>query len=148
MLISTKGRYGLLAMLDLAMQASDGLVTLNSIAARQNISLRYLEQMFGALRKAGLLRSTKGAQGGYMLGDLPSKITVGMILRTLEGDISVVDEEALEDTQDNPLAYCIRLKIWERLNNEIAAVIDHLTLDQLIQEYRKMKPDLAVMFFI
>ena len=85
MRFSTKGRYGLRAMIDLAVYAKAGQVALNSIAERQGISLNYLEQVFSALRKAGLVRSIKGAQGGYMLTKNPEYTTAGEIIRVLEG---------------------------------------------------------------
>lgn len=84
MKISTKGRYGLRAMLDLALNSLGDHVALSNIAERQDISVSYLEQMFSVLRKAGLLKSVKGAQGGYVLADRPSQIKVGTILRALE----------------------------------------------------------------
>ena len=92
MKVSTKGRYGLRAMVDLAIHAPEGHVALNAIAKRQDISVNYLEQVFSALRKAGLVKSVKGAQGGYAMAMRPSQMTVGMILRSLEGKLVVVDE--------------------------------------------------------
>ena len=85
MKLSTKGRYGVKAMVDLAIHNSEGQIALKSIAERQEISENYLEQLFATLRKAGLVKSTRGAQGGYVLADKPEKITVGTILRALEG---------------------------------------------------------------
>ena len=88
MKVSTKGRYGLRAMIDLSLYSKNELVPLASIAERQDISKSYLEQVFSALRKAGLVKSIKGAQGGYSLSTGPEDITVGMILRALERLIS------------------------------------------------------------
>ena len=93
MKVSTKGRYGLRAMIDLALYSQNDQVPLVSIAERQDISKSYLEQVFSTLRKAGLVTSIKGAQGGYVLASDPEDITVGMILRALEGDLSVVPYE-------------------------------------------------------
>ena len=91
MRISTKGRYGLRAMMDLAAYSNGGHVSLSSIAKRQMISTNYLEQVFSVLRNAGLVKSIKGAQGGYVLAKKPSEIRIGTILRVLEGYLSVVD---------------------------------------------------------
>lgn len=97
MKISTKGRYGLKAMIDVAVYSSSENVTLKSISERENISEKYLEQIFSALRKNGLVNSKKGAQGGYSLSDSMSKITAGDILRALEGSLNVVHGEEIED---------------------------------------------------
>lgn len=97
MKMSTKGRYGLRAMLDIAINSRGDIVNVKSIAERQNISESYLEQVFSILRKAAIVKSIKGAQGGYILADDPSNITVGQILRTLEGNLNVVDI----DNRDN-----------------------------------------------
>ena len=83
MKLSTKGRYGLKAILDLALHSADGQITLNSIAERQGLSESYLEQLFAALKKAELIKSIRGPQGGYMLADDPENISVGDILRAL-----------------------------------------------------------------
>ena len=92
MRLSTKGRYGLRAMVDLAVYSKSEHVALNSIAERQGISMNYLEQVFSTLRKSGLVKSIKGAQGGYILSEEPSNIKVGRILRVLEGPLSVIDD--------------------------------------------------------
>ena len=94
MQISTRGRYGLKAMVDLAIYSVNDHVALNSIAERQNISEGYLEQLISALRKGGLVKSIKGSQGGYVLADYPSKVTVGAVLRILEGKLFTVDDSS------------------------------------------------------
>src|SRR5690242_1173163 len=91
MKLSTKGRYGVKAMLDLALHNSEGQVSLKSIAERQGLSENYLEQLFSALRKAGLVKSMRGAQGGYVLAMAAEEISVGAILRALEGSLAPVD---------------------------------------------------------
>lgn len=92
MRISTKGRYGLRALVDLASHAQEDAVSLVHVAQRQKVSLNYLEQVFATLRKAGIVKSQKGAQGGYMLARRPEEIKVGEILGALEGSFSIVDE--------------------------------------------------------
>ncbi|WP_125152383.1 RrF2 family transcriptional regulator [Clostridium rectalis] len=137
MKISTKGRYGLKAMIDIAVYSIYENVTLKSISERESISEKYLEQIFSALRKNGLVISKKGAQGGYMLADSMSKITVGHILRALEGDLNVVtnDGEQLVDTMDK----CIQENVWGKLNNSINSIVDSITLEELVFQYNKYK---------
>jgi Rrf2 family transcriptional regulator, cysteine metabolism repressor len=137
MKISTKGRYGIRAMLDLAISSPAGQVTVKSIAERQNISEGYLEQVFSSLRKGGLVKSIKGAQGGYVLGRSASSITVGDVLRQLEGDLSVVDENSSKDSESD-VEYCISNNVWKRLNQSINNIVDQITLESLTLEYGKM----------
>jgi Rrf2 family protein len=148
MRISTKGRYGLIALLDLAIHSNEEHVALNNIATRQNISLRYLEQMFTALRNAGIIKSVKGSQGGYLLTEPPSKITVGAVLRALEGDLSVIDPETQVNESGQAAEYCIQLNVWDKLNSCINALVDSITLDNLVTEYKRLKTDLSSMFYI
>lgn len=149
MKLSTKGRYGLRAMVDLAVSSGGDHVTLYSIAERQNVSGNYLEQVFSILRKAGLVKSVKGAQGGYILADSPSNIKVGTILRALEGDLSVVDEEVEENEASvQSIEYCIKVNVWERINESINSVVDSLILEDLANEYKKMRGDNVLMFYI
>jgi len=144
MKVSTKGRYGLRAMIDLALYSKNDLVPLASIAERQDISKSYLEQVFSALRKAGLVKSIKGAQGGYILSSEAEDITVGMILRALEGDLSVVPAD---DTTDiNRIESYIRDKIWNELDKRVFSYIDEITLKDIIDDYLKMDP--APMYYI
>lgn len=148
MKISTKGRYGLRAMLDLAVNARGEHISLNSIATRQNISENYLEQVFSLLRKAGLVKSIKGPQGGYTLGTEPLKIRVGDILRVLEGDSLVVDEIGSEVIKENTFKYCLQLKVWDKINESINAVVDSLTLEDLMLEYKKISGNQSYMYYI
>lgn len=147
MKLSTKGRYGLRAMLDLAINSAGDHVSLYNIAERQGISENYLEQVFSTLRKAGLVKSVKGAQGGYILAEQPSKTTVGSILRVLEGDLSVVDEER-EVAAGNLVIQCIKEKVWGRMNESLNRVVDSITLEDLLLDYRKMEGVNNEMYFI
>lgn len=149
MKLSTKGRYGLRAMVDLAVNSSRDHVALYSIAERQNVSENYLEQVFSILRKAGLVKSVKGAQGGYILADSPSNITVGTILRALEGNLSVVDENA-EDSgaSSNSIQHCIKVNVWDKINESINEFVDSMTLENLVNEYKKMNGENTLMFYI
>ncbi len=142
MKLSTKGRYGLKAMLDLAVHNSEGQVVLKSIAERQGISENYLEQLFAALRKAKLVKSIRGSQGGYTLGTSADKISVGDILRALEGSMAPVDCVA----EDNPSACsrfdcCVTKGIWEKIRDSINSVIDSTSLESLVEEYRKSRSE-------
>jgi len=147
MKLSTKGRYGLRALLDLAINSSGDHVSLSSIAERQSISENYLEQVFSSMRKAGLVKSVKGAQGGYMLAHDASKITVGSVLRVLEGEISVVDEES-ESSSDNIVQKCIKEKVWNKMSACLNEIADSITLEDLVNEYRKMRGEEAMMYYI
>ncbi len=148
MKISTKGRYGLRAMVDLAVYSKGEQIPLKSIAERQNISEGYLEQVFSALRKAGLINSIKGAQGGYSLADKPENITVGAILRVLEGSLSVIDEKASGEKTFDRIEDCIGQRVWNAINDSIGKVVDNITLEDLSDEFRKMTGDSAYMFYI
>jgi Rrf2 family cysteine metabolism transcriptional repressor len=148
MKISTKGRYGLRAMVDLAVYSAGDHIALKSIAERQNISEGYLEQVFSTLRKAGLINSIKGSQGGYSLADNPGAITVGAVLRALEGNLSVIDEKSLEEKTNDRIEYCIREKVWNTINHSINSVVDNITLEQLVDEYKKLLSQEAHMYYI
>ena len=148
MKISTKGRYGLRAMVDLAVYSRGDHISLKSIAERQNISEGYLEQVFSILRKAGLLNSIKGAQGGYVLAEKPTNITVGAVLRVLEGNLSVIDEKSMEEKTNDRVEDCIREKVWSTINTSINEVVDKITLEELMDEYNKMANLEADMYYI
>lgn len=148
MKISTKGRYGLRAMVDLAVYSAGDHISLKSIAERQNISEGYLEQVFSTLRKAGLINSVKGAQGGYVLAASPDEITVGDILRALEGKLSVIDEKSLEEKTNDKIESCIREQVWCMINTSIDCVVDGITLEKLVYEYGKMVNQEADMYYI
>ena len=147
MKISTKGRYGLTAMVDIAINAINENVTIKSISERQNISEGYLEQIFSSLRKAGLVKSIKGSQGGYLLGNNPANITIGDILRTLEGNLSVLGDE-IKDEEENMLQKCIKGKIWNEMDTKISSIVDSITLENLVVDYKKMQDFSELMYFI
>ncbi|MDD3612255.1 MAG: Rrf2 family transcriptional regulator [Caldicoprobacterales bacterium] len=145
MKISSKGRYGLIAMLDLAIHSRELHISLNSIAQRQGVSASYLEQVFSMLRKAGLISSIKGAQGGYSLSTKPDKISVGDILRALEGELTVTDqqEQGINSIQD-----CVRIRVWDQLNQHINDFVDSITLEDLVNEYNKQLSEGNYMYYI
>lgn len=138
MKISTKGRYGLKAMVDLAVSSVNDSVTLKSISQRQNISEGYLEQIFSSLRKEGLVKGRKGSQGGYVLAKSMNEITVGNVLRTLEGELVVVERDDQEVVNEDKLDSCIRNNVWDRLNNSINDIVDSITLEDLVINYNNL----------
>lgn len=148
MKISTKGRYGLRAMVDLAVYSKGDHMPLKSIAERQNISEGYLEQVFSTLRKAGLINSIKGAQGGYALADKPVNITVGAVLRALEGNLSVIDDKSMAEKTNDRIEDCIRETVWSTINESIGNVVDNITLEDLMNEYKKMTSNGVYMYYI
>lgn len=139
MKLSTKGRYGLKAMFDLAIHYGEGPISLKSIAERQVISEHYLEQLIAGLRKAGLVNSVRGAQGGYMLAYKPSEITVGNIIRVLEGPLGPADcvlEDEPASCQNSD--YCVTRSVWEKIRLSISQVIDSITLQNMLDDYEKI----------
>lgn len=148
MKISTKGRYGLRAMVDLAFHARNEHVALNAVAERQNISTNYLEQVFSGLRKAGLVKSVKGAQGGYILAEKPQDITVGTILRVLEGSLSVIDGTETMDIDRKSIQYCLKQSVWDKIDESINNVVDSITLEDLVNDYKSLNSIDAIMYYI
>lgn len=135
MMISTKGKYGLVAMLDMAVNSTDECIPLKSIADRQNISPKYLEQVFSLLKKANLIKSTKGYKGGYTLSRNPSNIGVGEILRVLEGELTITKHNECCDYNKNTIENCIEDSVWKKVDNSINNLVDSITLEQLVSEY-------------
>ena len=133
MQISTKGRYALRLMLDLAVHNTGELVKIKDISARENISEKYLEQIISSLKKAGYVKSLRGAQGGYMLAREPETYTVGTILRLTEGSMKPV--ACLEDeiNQCPRASECLTLSFWQGLADTIDYYVDSVTLEDLIQ---------------
>lgn len=132
MKISTKGRYALRMMVDLAMNSSDELVSIKEIAARQGISEKYMEQIVSALKKAGYVKSLRGAGGGYRLAKEPKEYTVGMILRSIEGDMAPVS--CLEESPDQcqMLEHCTTIRLWKMLDDAVKGVIDTVTIEDMV----------------
>lgn len=140
MKISTKGRYALRLMLDIAMNNSGEPVRIKDISTRQGISDKYLEQIISSLNKAGYVRSIRGAQGGYLLTKKPEEYTVGMILRLTEGSMAPVSCLEFEENDCERQNDCVTLLIWKKLDEAIKGVIDHITLADLV-EWQMQKAD-------
>ena len=139
MILSTKGRYGLKAMFELGLHHGSGPVPLKVIAEKQRIPENYLEQLIAILRKAGLVRSVRGAQGGYMLMKQPENISVADVLLTLEGPMApsecVLDSE--NSSCDNA-EKCVTRTVWEKILISIHDVIDTMTLQDMINDHTKI----------
>ena len=138
MKLSTKGRYGLRAMIDLALYSEKEPASIASIAARQHISESYLEQLIAKLRKAGLVTSVRGACGGYVPGRPVEEISVGDVLRALEGNLNAVECPGLQENKGCEGAdLCVTKYVWQRVNESITQAVDEIKLDQLVKESRK-----------
>ena len=132
MKISTKGRYGLRALVDIATSEDEGAVSISTIAQRQDLSEGYLEQLMSKLKRGGFVISTRGAHGGYKLAKDPGDIFVGEVLRALEENI---DTECSGLTGDCDAAdSCLTKKLWKRINDGVKKIVDELTLKALIEE--------------
>ncbi len=141
MKISTRGRYALRLMLQLALCEPNKPISIKDIAAKQNISGKYLEQIISVLNKAGFVKSERGPQGGYSLKMKPEKYTVGMILRLTEGSLSPVacldDENGVCEREPQ----CATLEVWKKLNDAINEVVDGITLADLVEIQKKKNGD-------
>lgn len=134
MKISTKGRYALRLMLDLANNHQYGYTPVKEISLRQDISDKYLEQIISRLSKAGLVISARGAQGGYKLAKAPADCTVGEILRVLEGDLAPVACAASDNPASCPrIDDCVTTEVWRRIGDAVNNVVDGLTLADLLK---------------
>lgn len=136
MKVSTKGRYGLRALVDVAANSEDGPVSLVQTARRQNISLNYLEQVFGILRKADIVVSSKGAGGGYRLARSADSITLKEILEALEGEFSITDKKP-QGKDDDSVRRAIQELVWDQINHEVNEFLQNRLLSQLVDEYRE-----------
>lgn len=148
MQLSTKGRYGSRAMLDLAMRYNKGPIMVKEIAARQQLSEKYLEQILSDLKKAGLVVSYQGKKGGFQLARPPEEITLREVLEALEGSfapVRCVDDDSFCPRKD----VCAMRDIWEDLRDAHIAVLNEWTLDKLIQlERQKQDPSASLDFAI
>lgn len=138
MKISTKGRYGLRAFIDLARYGSEGPVSIVSIAQRQDLSERYLEQLMAKLKKAGLVKSIRGAGGGYLPAKDISQISVGDVLRALEGDMELVSCAAFHDDEECRMKdQCVTKYVWKKINESMIHTIDEIMIDELVERSKK-----------
>lgn len=137
MRISTKGRYALRMLIDLAEHQHSGFVALKDIAQRQNISKKYLEQIVPVLNRSDILKTNRGFQGGYQLSRTPDKYTVGEILRLTEGSlapVACVEQDPIECPRSGE---CATLPLWQGLNRVINDYLDNITLQDILDQQRE-----------
>ena len=136
MKLSTKGKYGLKAIFELSLHVDEGPIPVNMIASKQNIPEQYLEQIFSTLKKSKLVKSVRGAQGGYLLNEEPKNITVGDVLEKIERRVAlsqcIIDEGCCENSND-----CSTKLVWEKLKKGIEDVLNSITLQDMIDDYNK-----------
>ena len=142
MIISSKGKYGLVALMDICLYSRSEAVTLKSVSKRQDISERYLEQIFSILKKGVIINSKKGAQGGYFLARKPKDITVGEILNILEGYLKIVSPSE----EKNDIECFMQKKIWNNINRQIETYFNSITLEELVKDYIEGK--ITIMYYI
>lgn len=137
MKLSTKGRYGVKAMVELAIHYGAEPISIKTISVSQGISEYYLEQLFSPLRKANLIKSIRGAQGGYVLNKEPKDITIADIINVLEGPIEISGcvEGEVCDNEDG----CATKLLWERIKNSIDEVMDSTTLQDIVDDNEKIR---------
>ena len=134
MRLTTKGRFAVTAMLDLALNATEGPVTLAGISARQKISLSYLEQLFGKLRRRELVESVRGPGGGYHLARDPALVSVADIVRAVEEPIDSTQCGGRENCRDNQR--CMTHDLWEELNSTVYGFLDGVKLSNLVERQK------------
>lgn len=132
MKLSTRGRYALRLMLDLALQPEGSCTSLRAVSRRQEISLKYLEQIVTPLSRIGYVRSVRGAQGGYRLTLSPKDYTVGMILRTIEGSLAPIACLSHDAPSCPRQPLCVTVEVYQRIDDAIDQVVDHITLADLV----------------
>ncbi|MCI7100139.1 MAG: Rrf2 family transcriptional regulator [Lachnospiraceae bacterium] len=148
MKFSRKSRYGLSALIDLAVNSKTEQVSLCSIAKRNSISPQYLEQIFANLRRAGIVKSIKGSQGGYFLKGSPSEITVAQVLEALEGDYHIEAEKAPEDSSSPGVSVTIQTRVIDEINRKLDDVLQNVTLADLEQDYLENEAYNQNMYYI
>ncbi len=147
MKLSTKGRYGTRALLELALQGQEEPVLLRDIAEKQQISLPYLEHLIAPLIAGGIIRSTKGPRGGISLTKSPSEIKLSEVIQLLEGSVAPVD------CIDNPevcdrSSSCVTRDIWSELKNAMSGVLESTTLQDLVERQKEKEHPEEVMYYI
>lgn len=143
--ISTKTRYGLRSVVYLGLKYTTEKVSLKEISENENISKRYLEQIFAVLKSGGIVSSVKGTKGGYFLSRKPSEITVGEVIKLLEGNLSVVDESEIKSYGLQDLEYTIINNVWKKVNLAIDDVVSNITIQDIINSYNSSS---QIMYYI
>jgi Rrf2 family protein len=140
--LSTKGKYGLRAFIDLAVCGESQPVSLASVAERQGISISYLEQLMAKLKRAGLVKSVRGVNGGYTIAMPAEEISVGDVLRALEGDLVPVECAGIDEsgeTHCSGSSQCVSKIVWKRINDCINETVDSINIGELVRESKNGK---------
>lgn len=148
MKFSKKSRYGLRALIDLSANSKKEQVSLCSIATRNSISLQYLEQIFASLKRAGIVRSIKGSQGGYLLNQSPSEITVAQVLEALEGNYHIEAESSPESSNCRGISVTIQKMVIDEVNEKLDNVLQNVTLADLEKDYLENEEYNQNMYYI
>lgn len=148
MKISTKGRYGLRALIDLTVNSKNGHVSLVNIANRNQISIHYLEHVFSSLKRGGIVKSVKGAQGGYVLAEPPENTTVAQIILALEGSYRIEQEPVNGDALCDTASKVMDHLLWERINEETEKILESVTLADLVNEFTEQYETEQSMYYI
>ena len=147
MKLSTRGRYGTRAMLELAIRYGAGQVLLKDVASRQDIPVSYLENLMGALRAAGLVATVRGMHGGYYLAKPPSEIRLSQIIAALEGSVAPV--ECVDDPKHCRRAEsCVARDVWSEVKQAIEGVLESITLEDLVRRHREKQPPIPSRYYI
>lgn len=144
--LSSRSRYGIRALIDLAINARESCIQLGDIAARNDISVKYLEQIFMSLRKGGMIRSIKGPQGGYLLAKAPEDILLSEVIRLLDGDYLLEKEES--GNGENLASKVIQEKMIEPMNHWMSEFLESLTLQKLVDAYEQELASSQDMYYI
>ncbi|MCD8148363.1 MAG: Rrf2 family transcriptional regulator [Clostridiales bacterium] len=148
MKFSKKSRYGLTALIDLSVYSKSGHVALSSIARRNQISVQFLEQVFGSLRRAGIIKSVKGPQGGYLLNRSAAKITVAEVILALEGSYYLPDEDISGENGSAAAASAIQSQVVDAVNHQMDRLLQNITLEDLEREYQNYCASNELMYYI
>ena len=147
MKLSTKGRYGARLMLDLALHYGQGAVLLKDVAQRQEISEKYLGHLIPPLKAAGLINSSRGAHGGYILAKPPQKITLDEVLRAVEGSLALV-ECVNAPKVCHRVSFCVTRDIWEEMGEKMIEVLESNTLQDMVDRQRQKQKSQALVYSI
>lgn len=148
MKLSMKSIYGVTAMVDLAVYEKYGPVTVQQISERQGIPSSYLELIFSALKKSGIVDSIKGNQGGYLLAEETKDIQAGRILRILEGTLSVIDENRAQTTSQTKISRCLKSYVWSAMDKALYEYLYSVSLEKLVESYLENSPEVGSMYYI
>lgn len=146
MKLTTKGRYGLRVLIDLARHHQEAPIILSAIGERQGISIHYLEQVMAILKRGQIVKSVKGAYGGYLLAQPPQHLKLKDILLVLEGDLSIIEYED-KAIEENKMRQCIKKNVWDVIDGHIYSTLEHLTLQDMLEEYTALKKGELSYFF-